>query len=160
MSFLEKSTNFLNNLRNIFGSNGDSSILTNEIKNNKQDFIDKLNYKLGRNLKTTSILVLMITILIPTLLIIRGIGKLSFLHYSLIFFIVSMSVVTLCSVENICFFSDIVKVPTDNQDFTKVCRKDPGLLISAAGLSISVIIAIVSLVTIFANLGSITLIVK
>ena len=71
-----------------------------------------------------------------------------------------MSVVTLCSVENICFFSDIVEVPENNKDFTKVCRKDPGLLISAAGLSISVIIAIVSLVTIFANLGSVTLIVK
>ena len=160
MSFLEHSTNFLNNLRNLFGSTGDSTILTNEIENNKQKFTENLNYKLGRNLKTTSILVFMITILIPTLLIIRGIGKLSFLHYSLIFFIVSMSVVTLCSVENVCFFSDIVEVPKDNNNFTQVCRKDPGLLISAAGLSISVIIAIVSLVSIFANLGSITLIMK
>ena len=160
MSFLENSSNFLNNLKNIFGSPGDRNIIKDEIKNNKKIFTDKLNYKLGRNLKTTTILVLMITILIPTLLIMRGIGKLSFLHYSLIFFIVSMSVITLCSVENICFFSDIVKVPNDNKNFAKVCRKDPGLLISAAGLSISVIIAIVSLVTIFSNLGSITLIVK
>ena len=160
MSFLQNLTNFLNNLRNIFGSTGDSAILTNEIKNNKQKFTEKLNYKLGRNLKTTSILVFMITILIPTLLITQGIGKLSFLHYSLIFFIVSMSVVTLCSVENICFFSDIVDVPKDNKNFTQVCRKDPGLLISAAGLSISVIISIVSLVSIFANLGTITLIVR
>ena len=32
MSFLQNLTNFLNNLRNIFGSTGDSAILTNEIK--------------------------------------------------------------------------------------------------------------------------------
>ena len=50
-------------------------------------------------MRTTSILVFMITVLIPFLLIMKGIGKLTFLHYSLIFFIVSMSIVTLCSVE-------------------------------------------------------------
>ena len=56
------------NFRNIFTNPLDSIILTDEIKKNKTTFVDKLNYKLGRNMRTTSILVFMITVLIPILL--------------------------------------------------------------------------------------------